>query len=40
MGTYKEILEIEKSQGLDILEDIQLILVIISQEEQLDANAS
>lgn len=36
MGSYKDILEIEKTEGLEFLDDLNRILAIISQEEELD----
>ena len=39
IGTYKDILEIEKSEGLDFLLEINKILAITQQEEELDRNA-
>jgi hypothetical protein len=36
-GTWKEILEMEKEQGLEALVEIQTILSIINQEEELDS---
>ena len=39
IGTYKEILELEKMEGLEFLQEIVSILAIISQEEEMDRNA-
>jgi phosphohistidine swiveling domain-containing protein len=39
MGSYKDILEIEKQEGLEFLEDLHKILAIISQEEELDSGS-
>ena len=36
MGTYKDIIEVEKMEGLEHLQDINTILAIMSQEEELD----
>jgi len=36
-GSWKDILEMEKNQGLEFLTEIQTILSILNQEDQLDS---